>query len=143
MQFDSENIVNKLCAQGMDAEGAGNPGEAACLFHQAWNEAVTVQEKFTAAHYVARHQDSTAGKLEWDMTALKLALEISGPEIRAVYPSLYLNVAKGFEDLHEPVKALENYRHAQEHISRLPADGYGEMIRAGIKTGIDRVSKHE
>jgi rifampin ADP-ribosylating transferase len=47
----------------MEMEVKGNPEEASKLFLQAWNEATTDFEKFTAAHYVARHQKSVADKL--------------------------------------------------------------------------------
>ncbi len=98
MQFDPENPVNKLCAQGMMLEGEAKPTEAAALFAQAWAIAANPVEKFTAAHYVARHQNSIADKLHWDEIALQNALEMHNPEIKQVYPSLYLNVAKCHED---------------------------------------------
>lgn len=56
MQFDPNNHVVKPCANGMDKEGQGKLEEASSLFFQAWNEATNDFEKFTAAHYVARHQ---------------------------------------------------------------------------------------
>jgi tetratricopeptide (TPR) repeat protein len=141
MQFDPENHINKLCAQGMLLEGEGKPGEASALFHQAWNDATNTTEKFTAAHYIARHQQNIEDKLTWDETALNLALEIEGEEIKAVYPSLYLNVAKCYEDLEQFDKAFENYRLALSYIHFLPDDGYGNMIRAGVSKGIERVKE--
>jgi tetratricopeptide (TPR) repeat protein len=142
MQFDPENPINKLCGQGMLLEGEGKPDEAAALFHQAWNEATNATEKFTAAHYIARRQESVEGKLKWDETALSLALSIEGEEIKAVYPSLYLNIAKCHEDLKDFDKALENYQLALSFTSTLPNDGYGNMIRAGINNGIARVQSN-
>lgn len=142
MQFDPENPINKLCGQGMLLEGEGKPDEAAALFQQAWNEATNATEKFTAAHYIARHQDSIESKLKWDETALSLALSIEGEEIKAVYPSLYLNIAKCHEDLKDFDKALENYQLALSFTPALPNDGYGNMIRAGIDNGITRVQSH-
>ena len=38
------------------------PAEAKAMFLQAWNEATTDVEKFTAAHFVARCQSSTEDK---------------------------------------------------------------------------------
>jgi hypothetical protein len=75
MQFDPENPVNKLCVQGMMLEGEAKPAEAAALFLPAWEIAANATEKFTAAHYVARHQKSVADKLHWDETALSYALD--------------------------------------------------------------------
>jgi hypothetical protein len=57
MQFDPNNNIVKLCTQGMSLEGEGKKEEALKLFQQAWDEATHDFEKFTAAHYVARHQN--------------------------------------------------------------------------------------
>ena len=141
MLFDPENPIIKLCATGMDKEGEGRNDEAAALFLQAWEEAKNNLEKFTAAHYVARHQKTIADKLRWDETALLLALKINNEEIKGTYPSLYLNIAKGYEDLKEPEKAKKNYQLALSHSKSLADDGYGKMIKLGIKRGIERVTK--
>ena len=139
MLFDKENPINQLCAQGMQLEGEAKPEEAAKLFHQAWNAATNTAEKFIAAHYVARHQNSVTDKLHWDETSLKLALELAVPEVRGAYPSLYLNVAKCYEDLKDFDRAMENYQLALQHAESLPDDGYSNMIMSGIKNGMERV----
>ena len=69
MEFDQSNNVVKLCTQGMDMEGKGKSEEATKLFLKAWNEAASDFEKFTAAHYVARHQKNIPDKLNWHKTA--------------------------------------------------------------------------
>jgi hypothetical protein len=143
MRFDPDNRINKLCIQGMQLEGEAKSKEAANLFYQAWNEARDAQEKFTAAHYVARHQNSVADKLKWDNVALKFASEIGGPEIKAVYPSLYLNIAKGFEDLSDFTQASKNYQLALSYTQYLPANGYGNMILSGINKGLERLGKNK
>jgi len=139
MHFDPENHVNKLCAQGMLSEGEGKPGAASKLFLQAWNEAANDREKFTAAHYVARHQKSVADKLKWDEAALNLALKIGDDDIKGAYPSLYLNIAKCYEDLKDFDKAHENYILALNFTTALLNDGYGNMINGCINNGIERV----
>jgi rifampin ADP-ribosylating transferase len=58
----------------MGMEDKGNPEEARRLFLQAWNESTNDFEKFTAAYYVARHQDNVRDKLKWLETSLKFAL---------------------------------------------------------------------
>lgn len=140
MQFDPENKVVQLCAQGMGLEGEGKPEEAAKLFYQAWDAAANDLEKFTAAHYVARHQNSVADKLRWDETALSFALKLQDDSAKGTYPSLYLNVAKCYEDLGDFENALKNYESADSFAAFLPDDGYGKMIRSGIESGIQRVS---
>jgi tetratricopeptide (TPR) repeat protein len=140
MQVDPNNKIVKLCAQGMEMEGKGNPEEASKYFLQAWNEATNDFEKFTAAHYVARHQKSVADKLNWDETALQLALKINDDTIKGSYPSLYLNIAKCYEDLNDFDNARKNYQLALSFTNLLPDSGYGNMIKGGIMSGIERVT---
>lgn len=139
MQFDAENTIVKLCADGMLLEGSGNAAGAADLFKQAWQLAASDLEKFIAAHYLARHQPTPAEKLHWDETALHFALQLEGSEVKDTYPSLYLNIAKGYEDLGNTDLAKKNYNSALEFSDHLPADGYGAMIRGGIENGLKRL----
>jgi tetratricopeptide (TPR) repeat protein len=138
MQFDPNNNIIKLCAQGMSLEGEGKKEEAARLFEQAWNEATNDFEKFTAAHYVARHQKSVAEKLKWDELTLSLALKINDQNMKESFPSLYLNIAKCYEDLSDSENARRNYELALTFIDSLPDNGYGKMIKSAIASGIER-----
>ena len=139
MQFDTNNTIVNLCARGMKLEGEGKKEEALKTFKQAWDEAKTDFEKFTAAHYVARHQKSVTDKLKWDETALSFALKIDDENMKGVYPSLYLNIGKCYEDLTDFDKAKKNYEIALSFTNYLADDGYGTMIKGGIKNGIERV----
>ena len=141
MTFDPDNNVVKLCAEGMVMEGNGKPQEAGKLFFQAWSEATNELEKFIAAHYLARHQNSVADKLKWDKTALQSALTINNDTVKGTFPSLYLNIAKCYEDLDELDNAKMNYELALSFSDWLPDDGYGNMIKSGIMNGIERVIK--
>ncbi len=138
MLFDPNNHIVKLCAEGIALEGGGND-EALELYMQAWNEAQTDVERFIAAHYVARVQNDVAGKLKWDETALSFALKIDDHEIKGSYPSLYLNIAKCYEDLGDMDKARECYDLAYSYTNLLPDDGYGKIIKGGIEAGMGRV----
>lgn len=109
MEFNPNNSVVKRCLQGMGMEEKGKPEEASKLFLQAWDEAINDFEKFIAAHYVARHQKNVSDKLTWLETVLRFALEINDDSVKSVFPSLYLNIAKCYEDLIEPDKAKKNY----------------------------------
>lgn len=139
MQFEPDNAIVKLCAQGMDLEGEGKNEEASKVFLQAWEQAGNDKEKFTAAHFVARHQNSIADKLTWDEIALNLALKIKDDSVKGAYPSLYLNIAKGYEDLQEFEKATENYATALAYTNFLNDDGYGKMIKGGVENGLERI----
>jgi rifampin ADP-ribosylating transferase len=140
MQFDPDNNVVKLCAQGMGKEAEGKTEEAAKLFLQAWDEAIDDFEKFTSAHYVARHQKSISDKLKWDEISLNLALKIDDKAMKVSYPSLYLNIAKCYEDLNDSVNAKKNYILALSFTHLLPEDGYGKMIKSGISSGLNRIT---
>jgi hypothetical protein len=139
MEFEPNNNIVKLCAQGMEMEGMGKSEEASRLFIQAWDEATNDFEKFTAAHYVARHQKSIADKLKWDQTALQHALAINSDTVKMTLPSLYLNIAKCYEDLDDFDNARKNYKLALSSTDLLPDNGYGNMIKGGIMNGLDRV----
>jgi tetratricopeptide (TPR) repeat protein len=141
MQFDPDNNIVKLCAEGMGKEGEGKPEEAYQLFMRAWNEAISDFEKFTAAHYVVRHQKAIADKLRWDEVALGIALKINNEKVKSTYPSLYLNVAKCYEDLKNFQEAKKNYQLALFHTNSLQDDGYATMIKAGIANGIERLTQ--
>jgi hypothetical protein len=108
MEFDPNNNVIKLCVQGMDIEGKGKPEEASSIFLQAWNEATNDFEKFTAAYYVARHQNNVRDKLKWLETSLQFALKINDVTVKAAFPSLYSNIAKCYENLSDPDNAKKN-----------------------------------
>jgi rifampin ADP-ribosylating transferase len=109
MEFNPNNTIIKLCLQGMEMEGKGKPEEVSRLFLQAWNEATNDFEKFIASHYVARHQKTISDKLKWLETALQFALKINDDAVRSAFPSLYLNIAKCYEDLNDPDNAKKNH----------------------------------
>lgn len=108
MEFSPFNHIVKLCLQGMDMEDKSKPEEASRLFLQGWNEATNDFEKFLAAHYVARHQKAIPDKLKWLKTALEHALRLNDTTVKSAFPSLYLNIAKCYEDLGDTEKSKEN-----------------------------------
>ena len=140
MTFDHNNKVVQLCVQGMDMEGQGQPKKAIELFLQAWSESASDFEKFVAAHYVARHQKTVSDKLKWDQRALQLALKINDNPIDDALPSLYLNIAKCYEDLGDLSMAKANYELALANMHSLSDDGYRRMIESGVTCGLIRVS---
>lgn len=141
MEFNPENRIVKLCAEGMQAEGQGQPEIAKRLFQEAWDYSTTDFEKFTAAHFVARHQPTTEDKLNWDLIALESAMNITDVNMNASYPSLYLNIGKCYEELADFIRAKENYERAYAHIDFLPENGYGKMIRSGILSALQRIKQ--
>jgi len=120
----------------MGMEDNGKPDEAAKLFLQAWNESTNDFEKFTAAYYVARHQDDVRDKLKWLETGLQFALKIDDESVKAAFPSLYSNIAKCYEDLNEPDSAKKNYELA-ESFKNKPSDNgpFYHGTRADLQVG--------
>jgi hypothetical protein len=136
MEFNPSNNVIKLCVQGMDMEGKGKPEEASRLFLQAWNEATNDFEKFTAAHFVARHQKNVSDKLTWHQTALQFALKINNVTVMGAFPSLYLNIAKCYDDLSDPDNAKKNYELAISFKDKLSDNGpFYHGTRADLQVG--------
>ncbi len=107
MEFSPSNHVVKLCLQGMNREETGKPEEASKLFLQGWNAATNDFEKFLAAHYLARHQKTISDKLTWLETALQFALKMNDNAVESAFPTLYLNIAKCYQDLNNHIKAKE------------------------------------
>ena len=107
MEFNPTNHVIQLCIQGMEMEERSKPEEASSIFLQAWNESTNDFEKFTAAYYVARHQETVRDKLKWLETSLQFALKINDVTVAGAFSSLYSNIAKCYEDLNDPARAKE------------------------------------
>lgn len=145
MEFSPSNHVVRLCIQGMEMEDKQNPQEAGILFLQAWNEATSDFERFTAAFYVARHQKNVSEKLKWLETALQLALKANSLSGKSALPSLYSNIAKCYEDLGDADNAKVNNQLAMTSKVNLSDDGpfyhgtkadlqVGDLLTAGGKS---------
>ena len=117
-------------------EEKGNPEEASKLFLQAWSEATNDFERFLAAHFVARHQTNVSDKLQWLETALQCAIKTDDDTVKSAFPSLYLNIARCYEDLGDPGKAKEKYELAALFKNK-PADKgpFYHGTRADLRTG--------
>jgi tetratricopeptide (TPR) repeat protein len=136
MEFNPNNTIIKLCILGMDIEGKGKPEEAGRLFLQAWNEATNDFEKFTAAHFVARYQKDIRDKLKWLETTLAFALKINDNTVKSAFPSLYLNIAKCYEDLNDLDNAKRNYELAISIKNKLSDKGpFYHGTKADLQVG--------
>ena len=138
MKIDTENQIVKLCIEGIQQEAA-DPTRAAAVFLRAWNLADTATEKYISAHYLARHQKTDQDKLTWDLEALKYAQQAGDVNAEGAYPSLFLNIAKGYEDLNDINNAVLNYNLALSFCDHLGDDGYGRMTRSGILACLERL----
>ena len=136
---DAGNPIVKLCADGMMAEGDGRRDDARRLFAHTWTTSTDDFERCVAAHYLARHQASPAETLHWNQESLTRARLVSDDRVRDFYPSLYLNLGRSYEDLGQHDEARRYYDLAAESAGGLLADGYGAMVRRGIRDGQRRV----
>lgn len=97
------------------------------------------------AHYMADLQDDVRDELRWDQRALaaaddvteeraqRFARQFNGAlDVRALYPSLHLNLGDDYRRLGATAQAREHLALAQQTMYVLPDDGYGQMIRGGI-----------
>lgn len=136
MEFNPNNNIVKLCLQGIDLEGKSQPEEASRIFLQAWNEATNNFEKFIAAHYVTRHQKSVPDKLKWVEATLQLALKINNDYVKGVFPSLYSNIAKCYEELGDLDNAKKNYELVNSFKDKLPDNGpFYHGTKADLQVG--------
>ena len=109
VKFDPNNVVIQLCLSGLNLEDSGKPEDAAALFQKAWHEATDDYERFIAAYHFARQQKSVTDKLKWLETSLQCALKINDDNVKSAYPTLYLNIAKCYEELCDYDNAKRNY----------------------------------
>ena len=123
MYFSPFNNIVQYCIKGMDQEAQNNTEAAAQLFMQAWNEASNEFEKFLAAHFVARHQHNDADKLHWLETALQFALRVDDLAAQTALPTLYTNLARGYEALNDTENAEKSHKMAASLAGKVTEPG--------------------
>jgi rifampin ADP-ribosylating transferase len=109
IKFDPNNAIIKLCMSGLGLEDSGNSEDAITMFHKAWREATDDYERFIAAYHIARQQKNTRDKLKWMETSLQCAVKINDDNVRSAYSTIYLNIAKCYEELGNSENAKRNY----------------------------------
>lgn len=93
------------------------------------------------AHNLADSEADPASALEWDLHALEAATgsrqaedrDVVPPVPETFLPSLHLNVADCYRRLGDLERARRHAQFAARREGVLPDDGYGKMIRAGIR----------
>jgi hypothetical protein len=138
--IDPQNRVVKYCAEGMQREQEGRYEEALRLFMLAWDQSTDAFERTIAAHYVARHQTSHERTLHWNQESLINADAVGDGRVEQFYPSLYLNMGKSHEDLGNLKDAKIFYTLAAERIGCLPESPLGDMVRRGVRNGMQRIA---
>ena len=124
--------------RGGDREEARN--RLAALWAET-DPAVDHFHRCTIAHYLADTQEDPADELAWDQRAMAAAEALTEDEVhwgeqalavRALYPSLHLNLAVDHAALGDERTARRELRAARAHVSALAEDGYGDGVRAAI-----------
>ncbi|MEU7280099.1 hypothetical protein AB0A69_15120 [Streptomyces sp. NPDC045431] len=149
-----------MLLHGGDREEARN--RLAALWEQIGADGDPLQ-RCTLAHCLADAQDDPDDELAWDLRALSAAegevtieggAEIRGgadaepaarpaaAALRALYPSLHLNLAADYLKLHRPDAARAHLDRARAASEALDAGGYGSGVRAAIERLDRRLRGH-
>lgn len=137
--MDTNNVVVKLCVQGMQAESENRPEDARKLFEQAWAACQDDYDACIAAHYLARHQDNPQATFEWNREALNRANALNDDRIQSFYSSLYLNMGHSCESLGNRPEARKYYQMATDKLNNVPDGGYKDVVRNGIAEAYKRM----
>ncbi len=141
--MDIDNLVVKLCVEGMQAETEGKSEDARKLFEQAWSARQDDYDACVAAHYLARHQDNPQAAFEWNRESLNRANLLNDDRIQSFYPSLYLNMGHSYETLGNRDEARRYYEMAADKLNDVPDGAYKDIVRNGIAGGYKRTESAE
>lgn len=138
MWFDPNNPVMALCAAGMQVDG--EPAKALALFEQAWELRRDDFDASVAAHFVARHQTTSAATLQWNERALQHADALADDRVHALLPSLCLNLAESYRIDGRLDQAQVLALRGLAAVDQLPTDdGYAQFVRAGLNRLLQRL----
>ncbi|MEV8633805.1 hypothetical protein AB0395_19315 [Streptosporangium sp. NPDC051023] len=133
--------------QGVELHHHQGQREAARdLFTQIWDDIGGEQgdplHVCVLAHSMADVQDDVHQELMWDLRALAAADLVTDERVgqagvtlsaAGLYPSLHLNVSECYRKLGDLGRAREHLQQAQAKIGALGDDGYGQLIKGGLK----------
>jgi len=141
----SDDAVMTRIGQAMMLLHGGDREEARNRFGAIWDQLGPDGDplhRCTLAHYMADAQDDPDDELAWDLRALtaaegldedRLARHDSAAALRALYPSLHLNLAADYVKLARPDAARVHLDRARAAAVVLDDDGYGTGVRAAIE----------
>lgn len=138
--MDPNNIVVQLCIEGLKSEFQGKHSEAEQYFLQAWDSREDALDACIAAHYVARQKKSYKDVLRWNKKSLRFANCVETEKVKNFYPSLYINIAKAFEQLGKRKIANRYYLFAYGAIAETPLGSYGYLLQQSIEEGLRRTA---
>ncbi|MFF8831602.1 hypothetical protein [Streptomyces sp. NPDC015131] len=123
----------------------GDREEARNRFGELWQQLGADGDAFqrcTLAHCMAGAQDDPYDELAWDLRALTAAEGVGGRPVavRALYPSLHLNLAADYARLRRPDAARAHLDRARAASAVLAHDRYGDGVRAAIARLAERLA---
>lgn len=143
-QVSDDGVMTRI-GQAMMLLHGGDREEARNRFVEIWAQLGPDGDplhRCTLAHYMADAQDDPDTELAWDLRALtaaegldedRLARHDSAVALRALYPSLHLNLAADYVKLARPDAARVHLDRARAASVALDDDGYGNGVRAAIE----------
>ncbi|WP_216214157.1 hypothetical protein [Amycolatopsis aidingensis] len=132
--------ITRAVARG----GAGDPDGARDALLELWRTTVRAGDPLhlcAMAHHLADLHEDPAEALAWDIRALDAADRLTDDRarrhhpdlrVRGFYPSLHLNLAENYRRLGSFAAAGRHLAAAGKFLDALPADGYGDTIRAAL-----------
>ncbi|MFE1233895.1 hypothetical protein [Streptomyces sp. NPDC059442] len=143
-QMSDDGVLTRIGQATMLLHG-GDREEARNRLGELWDQLGPDGDplhRCTLAHYLADAQDDPDAELAWDLRAL-LAAEGPGGEglarddaavaLRALHPSLHLNLAADYLKVRRPDAARDHLDRARAASHTLDDDEYGDGVRAGIE----------
>ncbi len=139
----TDATMDAITAAVTRARGGDRDGGRAGL-QRLWAELGPLGDplhRCTLAHHLADLHDDPAEALAWDVRALDAAHALTderteahhpGLRVRGFYPSLHLNLADNYRRLGSFTAAHRELAAARTHLSALPDDDYGALIRTAL-----------
>ncbi|MFF8606460.1 hypothetical protein ACF06X_11025 [Streptomyces sp. NPDC015346] len=143
-QVSDDGVMTRI-GQAMMLLHGGDREEARNRFGELWEQIGPDGDplhRCTLAHCMADVQDDPDAELAWDLRALlaaegldeeRVAAHDSSVALRALYPSLHLNLAADYVKLQRPDAARTHLDRARAASDALEHDGYGNGVRAAIE----------
>lgn len=152
VQFDPHNSIIQLCMKGMAFEESGHLDAAIKAFREAWKQSSNDYERFIAAYHLGIRQADRTEKLRWLEKSLSFALKIDDENVKSAYPTLYSNIAKGYEAMDNTEKARKNMEFSRSYLGQLTDTGpfyhgtkadlqVGDLLTAGKTSNYDETLK--
>lgn len=148
-KFDPRNPIIQLCIKGIALEESGSFDDAIDVFYKAWDQISNDFEKFIVAYHLGLRQKNVGDKLKWMEESLAFALKINDQNVKSAYPTLYLNIAKCYEELNDTENAKKNFELSHSYQGKPTDTGpfyhgtkadlqVGDLLTAGKKSNYEK-----